>query len=55
MGLALDYCVRSTVIDARKFGFNVRLFKAGTKAVDPDREQEVLDELDQDWGVEIVA
>ncbi|GJJ07553.1 hypothetical protein Clacol_001755 [Clathrus columnatus] len=54
VGVALDYCVRSTIIDACKFGFNVRLLRKGTKSVDPAREQEVLNELDKDWGVQIV-
>lgn len=54
VGLALDHCVRSTIIDARKFGFNVRLLKAGTRAVDKARGQEVLDELHRVWEVQIV-
>lgn len=54
VGLALDQCVRSTIIDARKFGFDVRLLKAGTRAIDQVRGQQVLDELHHIWGVQIV-
>ncbi|MEX2142256.1 MAG: nicotinamidase [Pirellulales bacterium] len=32
-GLALDVCVRATVLDALKAGFEVHLIKAGTRAV----------------------
>ena len=32
-GLALDYCVRASVLDAISSGFQVRLIRAGTRAV----------------------
>jgi len=45
VGLALDVCVRATVLDALKLGFEVELVSAGTRAVDPSGEDGVLDEL----------
>jgi nicotinamidase/pyrazinamidase len=33
-GLALDYCVRATVLDAMKAGFEVSLIRAATRAVE---------------------
>ncbi len=35
-GLALDVCVRATVLDARKAGFETRLLESLSAAVDPD-------------------
>lgn len=34
VGLAADYCVKFTCLDAIKFGFKTVLIKEGTKAVD---------------------
>lgn len=34
VGLALDYCVRATALDARKHGFGVTVPRSGTAAVD---------------------
>ena len=36
-GLALDYCVRATGLDGLKAGFEVRLIRAATRAVDVER------------------
>jgi nicotinamidase/pyrazinamidase len=44
-GLALDVCVRATVLDGLARGFEVHVIAAGTRAVDPHREAEVLSEL----------
>ena len=52
-GLALDVCVRATVLDARELGFGVRLISAGTRAVDKSGEAAVLDEL-RAAGAEVV-
>jgi nicotinamidase/pyrazinamidase len=34
VGLATDYCVKYTVLDARQLGFGVRVVRAGCRAVD---------------------
>lgn len=52
VGLALDYCVRYTVLDARKFGLEVEVWRAGTKAVDAAAEEKVLGEFRRK-GVEV--
>ncbi|KIJ56792.1 hypothetical protein M422DRAFT_22937 [Sphaerobolus stellatus SS14] len=55
VGLALDYCVRNSVIDARKFGFKTRVFKEGTRPVDPTCEESILGDLEREWGVEVIS
>ncbi len=49
VGLALDYCVKASTIDAVKNGFKVILKVSWTKAVDPSKEIEVLEELRKLW------
>jgi nicotinamidase/pyrazinamidase len=46
-GLALDYCVKATALDARRAGFDVVLHQAATRAIDaePGDAQRALDEL----------
>ena len=55
-GLALDYCVRATALDARKAGFDVVLHRAATRAVDatPGDGERALAQL-RDAGVRIVG
>ncbi|KAF9519074.1 hypothetical protein BS47DRAFT_1411035 [Hydnum rufescens UP504] len=53
VGLATDYCVRATAIDACKFGFRTRVVKDAVSAVDVSKEDVVLKELER-WGCEIV-
>ncbi|KDQ56964.1 hypothetical protein JAAARDRAFT_178399 [Jaapia argillacea MUCL 33604] len=53
VGLATDYCVRATAIDARKFNFEVDVVRAGVRAVDSDKENDVLGELEK-WGCNII-
>jgi len=36
VGLALDYCVRSTAVDAARLGYKVRVWRNHTAAVDQD-------------------
>ncbi|WP_138437107.1 isochorismatase family protein [Marinobacter shengliensis] len=44
-GLALDVCVRATVLDGLECGFNIDLMAGGTRAVDPEGVDKVLEEL----------
>lgn len=50
-GLALDYCVRATALDARRAGFDVVLHRGATRAIAD--EERTLQELRQ-AGVEVV-
>jgi nicotinamidase/pyrazinamidase len=54
-GLALDYCVRATAIDARRAGFDVVLHHGATRAInaDPGDEDRTLEEL-REAGVNVV-
>lgn len=44
-GLALDVCVRATVLDGLKYGFDIELIANGTRAVDQEGASKVLEEL----------
>jgi len=54
VGLAADYCVKFTALDAKEFGFEVVLPVAGTRAVNlqPDDFKKALKELER-AGVEV--
>jgi nicotinamidase/pyrazinamidase len=54
-GLALDYCVRATALDARRKGFDVVLHLGATRAIDahPGDAERTLEELRQ-VGVQVV-
>jgi nicotinamidase/pyrazinamidase len=54
-GLALDYCVKATALDAKRLGFDVVLHVDATRAVEvePGDGERSLQEL-RDAGVEIV-
>ncbi len=54
-GLALDYCVRATALDARRAGLRVVLHRGATRAVEvqPGDGERALDDLRR-AGVEIV-
>jgi nicotinamidase/pyrazinamidase len=47
LGLATDYCVKYTALDARKLGFDVTVVRSGCRAVNlqPGDEQAALDEM----------
>ena len=47
VGLATDYCVRATALDARQAGFGVTVDRAGIRGIDvqPGDSERALDEL----------
>ena len=47
VGLATDYCVKFTVLDARRFGLQVKVLRQGCRAVnlDPKDEERAYDEM----------
>ena len=53
VGLAFDYCVGSTAIDAVKYGFNTYIIKDATKAVAPPSEATMQERLDK-AGVKVM-
>jgi nicotinamidase/pyrazinamidase len=44
-GIATDYCVRATALDARKLEFQVRVLVNLCAAVNPETGQQALDEM----------
>jgi nicotinamidase/pyrazinamidase len=54
-GLALDYCVKATALDARRAGWNVVLHRDATRAVEmePGDGERAVEEL-RSAGVEVV-
>jgi nicotinamidase/pyrazinamidase len=54
-GLALDYCVKATALDARRAGFDVVVHRDATRAIDaqPGDAERALDEL-REAGVRLV-
>ena len=54
VGLAMDYCVKYSAIDAKKAGFKVYVVEEGTKAVDPSAWEEVRKEL-EGYGIIMVG
>jgi nicotinamidase/pyrazinamidase len=54
-GLALDYCVKETALDARRAGFDVVLHLGATRAINaqPGDDERALAEL-REAGVEVV-
>jgi nicotinamidase/pyrazinamidase len=51
-GLATDYCVRATALDAKRLGFEVRVLTLLCAGVAPDTSRRSLDEL-RAAGVEV--
>jgi nicotinamidase/pyrazinamidase len=52
VGIATDYCVRSTTLDALRAGFGVRVFTDLAAGVNPDTTAAALDEM-ASAGVEL--
>lgn len=53
VGLATDYCVKATAIDAAKLGFTTHVLVPYTAAVSPEGEQAAWDEMSK-AGVDVV-
>jgi len=54
VGLAMDYCVKFTAIDAANVGFTTFVVNEGTRAVDPNAWSAVEAQL-KEAGVEMVS
>lgn len=52
VGLALDYCVKATALDAIKAGFQTHVILEGTRIIDESQKENVLQEM-RNSGVEI--
>ncbi|AFK22387.1 nicotinamidase [Pyrococcus sp. ST04] len=52
-GVATEYCVRATALDALKYGFEVYLLKDAVKGITPEGEEKALKEMEEK-GVKIV-
>ncbi len=50
VGLATDYCVRNTALDALEQGFEVTVPAEAVRGVDPDDSQRALDEIQARGG-----
>jgi len=46
VGLAFDFCVKYTALDAASLGYRTRVLLGGTRSVNPDTVQETIAELD---------
>lgn len=53
VGLAADYCVKYTAIDAQQEGFKTWVVGEATRAVDPSAMEAVLKEYEQ-YGVKVI-
>ena len=53
VGLATDYCVKFTVLDALRFGFKVQVYPEGCRAVNlnPDDGDRALEEMERAGAV----
>lgn len=54
VGLAQDVCVRQTVLDACRLGFDTTVLAEGTRAVDPAAAEAVYREM-REAGAEVLA
>lgn len=54
VGLALDYCVGSTALDAKRNGLKTRIIREGTRPVAEESGKNMIAKL-QEAGVELVS
>ena len=54
VGLAADYCVKCTAVDAASEGFKTVIVEEGTRAVDPSAWEGIKGEL-KGKGVEVIS
>lgn len=52
-GLALDYCVKASVLDGTKENFDIKVVMDATRAIDTELQHLVLDEISQ-AGAELI-
>jgi len=55
VGLALDYCVRFSAIDARQEGFEVCVVEAGCRGINVDGSNDAARQAMQDAGVKLLG
>lgn len=55
VGLAFDYCVKSTAIDAAKNKFHVRIIEDGTAGTGTDMHRNEVRQNLQNFGVDFVT
>ena len=55
VGLATDYCVRATALDARKAGFEVTVVRDGVRAVGGDEATRKVESALKEVGVNVVG
>jgi nicotinamidase-related amidase len=55
VGLAADYCVKATAVDAKKEGFRTLVVEEGTRPVDQAQWERMQIELLMSRGVEVVS
>ena len=55
VGLAADYCVKATAVDAQKEGFRTCIVEEGTRAVDGESWEKVVKEDLRAQGVKVVS
>ncbi|MDK2782741.1 MAG: nicotinamidase/pyrazinamidase, partial [Thermococcaceae archaeon] len=53
-GVATEYCVKATALDALKHGFEVYLIRDAVKGIKPEDEEKVLKEL-KESGAKIIS
>ena len=53
-GIATDYCVKQTALDAVKAGFTTKLLKDFVVGINPDSVQALLDHEFADAGIHLV-